>query len=173
MSTLLLDERSAPSLRQVFGATLARATHADFAVTRIRLAGIDLSAAELTRVRMLRVLVGQLDVETLTQGGEPGRKQPQHDVLLRLFDSGRLEVRAAGLQAWYPDFSVLRGLAGGGAVAILGAHYFARPHPTIGPALTCIVTDPETTVAATTRFEELWGAAYDVSQVVQNAVQHR
>ncbi len=173
MNSLLLDERSTPSLRQVLGTTLARASQADFAVSRIRLAGIDLAADEMSRVQTCRVLVGKLDIDALADAGTRAATMSRNDLFLQLFDSGRLEVRAAGLQSWYPDFSILRGLAGGGAVTVLGAHYFGRPHPTMGPSLTCILTDPRTAASATARFDELWHQAYDVSQVVRQALHPR
>ncbi len=171
MSTLLLDERSAPSLRQVLGSCLARAAEADFAVARIRLAHIDLTAAETDGILTWRVLVGRLDVESLARPGDAGRRAADAHVLLRLFDSGRMRVRAAGLQGWYPDFAVLRGLAGGGSTTFLGAIYFGTPQHTAGPALTCVLTDPGHAASATARFDRLWRRGYDVTPVVRAAVQ--
>src|SRR6202007_2430625 len=64
----LLDERNS-SMRDVIGALMQRASHADFAVARIRLAAISLSASELQHVRC-RVVLGRLDVASLDiEGG--------------------------------------------------------------------------------------------------------
>jgi len=171
MSAILLDERSSPSLRQVLGNTLARATEADFAVARIRLAQIDLTPAEVARIRRWRVLLGRLDVESLARPDR--RSNPQRDALtlLRLFDNGRMAVRAAGLQGWNPDFAVLRGLDGGGALTVVGSIYFGTPQHTDGPSFTCILTTPAHAAAATARFDVLWQRAYDVEAVVREALE--
>src|SRR5204862_7396660 len=64
----LLDERTS-NMRNVIGDLLQRASHADFAVARIRLAAVSLSAAELQHVRC-RVVLGRLDVASLDiEGG--------------------------------------------------------------------------------------------------------
>ncbi|MFS8636862.1 MAG: hypothetical protein FWJ74_02175 [Gemmatimonadota bacterium] len=171
MSAILLDEHSSPSLRQVLGSSLARATEADFAVARIRLAQIDLTPAEVARVRRWRVLLGRLDVESLTRPFQ--HRNPQQDALtlLRLFDNGRMAVRAAGLQGWNPDFAVLRGLDGGGVLTLVGSIYFGTPQHTDGPSFTCILTTPSHAAAATARFDVLWQRAYDVEPVVREALE--
>ena len=163
MSAILLDEHSSPSLRQVLGSSLARATEADFAVARIRLAQIDLTPAEVARVRRWRVLLGRLDVESLTRPFQ--HRNPQQDALtlLRLFDNGRMAVRAAGLQGWNPDFAVLRGLDGGGVLTLVGSIYFGTPQHTDGPSFTCILTTPSHAAAATARFDVLCSVRTDVA----------
>lgn len=174
-SGVLLDDRRHPPLRQVVGRLLARATTADFAIGRVRLAAVDLTEAELRRVQRCRVLLGRLDAETLT--APPGAHAPAPDsaghlLTLRAFlESGRVSVRTAGGTLWLPDFSVLDGLpptAGfpGGAVCFIGAHYFARPYPTRGPALTCLLAGPGSIASARERFEELWEIGYDVLPVI-------
>lgn len=174
-SGVLLDDRRHPPLRQIVGRLLARATTADFAIGRVRLAAVDLTEPELRRVQRCRVLLGRLDAETLT--APPGAQAPAPDsaghlLTLRAFlESGRVSVRTAGSTLWLPDFSVLDGLPptsgfSGGAVCFIGAHYFARPYPTRGPALTCLLAGPGSIASARERFEELWEIGYDVLPVI-------
>jgi hypothetical protein len=173
---VLLDDRRHPSVRTVVGSLLARAGAADFAIARVRLTAVDLSERELGSVERCRVLLGRLDADTLSAplpaqaadgGGEPGRLEALH----RFLASGRVAVRTAGATLWLPDFSVLSGLPAqdgitAGGVCLVGAHYFARPYPTRGPALTCLLTDRDSVAAAAERFEELWDLGYDVLPVI-------
>lgn len=166
----LLDERSEPSVRQVIGQLLAAGGHADFAVRRIRMDGIDLQAGELGGLERCRVLLGRLDVGMVADAAEAARLPERRRNLAVLRDflrSGRLEVRAAGGAAWSPDFSVLHGAAG--PVALVGAHYFARPDPPEGVALTCVLAGPAAARAAG-RFAALWNDAYDVTPIVADAL---
>lgn len=177
---LLLDEQREPSIRQLLGRLLTRAREADFAVARIRIAAIDLEPAELVRVRRCRVLVGRLDATTFAEAAHSIHLPPRRrnlEVLLAFADSGRVEVRAAGPDAWSPDFSVMRGLrtpVPGCArpVAIVGAHYFAKPFPVGGPALTCVVRGRETGERLGARFEEVWQRGHDVLPVVREGLEN-
>lgn len=174
---LLLDERSSPSPREVIGALLGAAREACFAVARLRLAAIDLRASELAGVRRCRVLVGRLDADVLADaaaaahGAELRRNL---ETLAGFLASGRVEVRAAGREAWVPDFSVFIGLPAdvvpGGGAAIVGGHYFLRPFPVAGPSLTCVLPDGAAARRAARRFEELWAGGYDVLPVVRDAI---
>lgn len=176
MNALLVSDRSRPTLRQLLGGLLSRAVEADFAVARIRLAVIDLSARETARVRRCRVLVGQLDVDALAGAGggadDPARSN-RVAVLRDFVESGRLEIRAAGLATWLPDFSVMRGVAGVAdeTVAVVGAHYFSRTYPTGGPAFTCVLAGRAAAAEAGARFEELWDRGYDVAPVLRQALE--
>ncbi|HEX7091525.1 MAG TPA: hypothetical protein VF192_15400 [Longimicrobiales bacterium] len=174
---LLLDERSTPPLRDVIGLLLGSAREACFAVQRIRLAGIDLGASELAGVRRCRVLLGRLDADVLADAqaaAHAGGLRRNLEALAAFLASGRVEVRAAGREAWVPDFSVFlgvpAGLAPGGSVAVVGGHYFLRPFPVGGPSLTCVLPDAGAARAAARRFEELWAVGYDVLPVVREAV---
>jgi hypothetical protein len=174
---LLLDERASPPLREVIGALLASAREACFAVARVRLAGIDLSASELAGVRRCRVLLGRLDADVLADAEAAARRgelRRNLQVLAAFLASGRVEVRAAGLEAWVPDFSVFMGLPAdavpGGCAAIVGGHYFHRPFPVTGPSLTCVIPGGAAARRAARRFEELWAAAHDVLPVVEDAI---
>lgn len=158
MSVRLLDERSSPPLRAVIGRLMTEAETVDFAVARIRLANLDLSAAEIGGPRRCRVLLGQLDASTLLDA-----EGARGDALRRLADwtaSGRLEVRSAGIGAWTPDFSLYGGPRG--ATSLLGAHYFGSPQLTVGPSFTVITERAETHALLRERFEALWDRSHDV-----------
>lgn len=178
MSSWLLDDHSDPPLRRWIGALLARTTEADFAISRIRLDGLDLSPGELGRVRRCRVLLGRLDARTLEEvmgSGHGGPARRHHLQALRAFlASGKVEVRSAGLVVWSPDFSVLGGLEGAPteSAAFVGAHYFARPYPIDGLALTCLITAPDQVMRLRERFEEIWEQGYDVADVVRASLEH-
>jgi hypothetical protein len=172
---VLLDDRRYPTVRQVVGKLLTHATTADFAIARVRLAAVDLSEREIGSVRRCRVLLGRLDVEALSTPEESRRVEPERAgnlLTLRAFlTSGRAEIRTAGATMWVPDFSILTGLpelegVSSGAVCLLGAHYFARPYPTRGPALTCLLSGRGSVATARDRFEELWDLGYDVLPVI-------
>jgi hypothetical protein len=178
MTTLLLDDRTDPPLRTLIGALLARATTADFAISRMRLDGLDLGDGELSRIQRCRVLLGRLDARTLEElmrGDGYGPARRHHLRALRDFlASGRVEVRAAGVVAWNPDFSILDGLhdAPAQTVALIGAHYFLRPYPIDGVALTTMLTAPTPVARVRVRFDELWDQGYDVGEVVRAALDH-
>ena len=173
---ILIDQRCSPSLREILGALLSRATEADFAIARIRLDGIDLAPGEIATVRRCRVLVGRIDADTLSDAayaaGDPDRRR-HLEVMYRFIESGRLEVRAASFDAWSPDFSVLRGVTDastGPDLVLVGAHYFARPHPSDGPAFTCVIPGGAAARRAAARFEEIWSRGYDVLPVLRETL---
>jgi hypothetical protein len=176
---VLLHDDAAPSARQIIGHMLAHAATADFAIARIRLATVDLSEAEAEGRATCRVLLGRLDAETLGAGLIADADRPTRGAqilaLKRLIESGRLQVRSAGTHRWSPDFSVARGLAArptmpAGELCMVGAHFFARPFAAPGPTLTALLTHPDAIAAATTRFDALWSAAYDVLPVVADTI---
>lgn len=178
MTSILLDDRAEPPLRSILGALLARATTADFAISRMRLDGLDLVGGELGRIRRCRVLLGRLDAQTLEDmmgGHDRGPAQRHHLHALRDFlASGRVEVRAAGIVSWNPDFSILEGLqdAPAHSIALVGAHYFLRPYQIDGAAFTTMISDPEPVSRLHVRFEELWNLGYDVGEVVRATLEH-
>lgn len=96
--------------------------------------------------------------------------------LLRLIDTGRVSVRCGGAASWVPDFSVFRGLAASsgvphGAICLVGAHYFTRPLPGAGAALTAVLTAPAAIRTASQRFDELWASGYDVEEAVRGVLE--
>lgn len=171
-ATDIIDEHAQPPFRERLGTLMRSSRHADFAVTRIRIAGIDLADEEIAGLVRCRVLVAQLNADTLAEAADAGMLRPEHrrnlGVLLRFVDSGRLQLRAAGLGAWVPDFSVLRG---GRNALLLGAHYFGRPYPTVGPSFTCITDDDALVRDAARRFEELWDDARDVLPAIRGTLE--
>jgi hypothetical protein len=101
----LLDDRSAPTLREGMGLLMMRAARSDFAVQHVRLAALDLGAEELAHGRC-RLLLGRFDADVLADFSADDVARRRLAVLAAFLDSGRLAVRAAGLLRWYPDFSI-------------------------------------------------------------------
>jgi hypothetical protein len=185
MNARVLDETTEPSIRRLIGRLLEESERVDLALSRVRLAALDLTAGEVAGPRACRVLLGRLDASTLLDAAPPpgesppgaGGQVPERghraglDSLQRLdawIASGRLEVRSAGIGAWTPDFSVFSRTAG--ATCLLGAHYFGHPHLTVGPSIT-VVTDADPTRALLTgRFEELWDRAHDVAPAIADVL---
>lgn len=159
---LLMDESGVPSVRERFGAALSAAVTMDVAVARIRLATLDLTAAELAGVRRCRLLLGELDASTLLDAAESGAARAR----LRSFaESGRLEVRSAGLAGWSPDFCVARGPIG--VTCMVGAIYFGNPRLLTGPAVTLVAEDEEWAGLLSARFDRLWDRGHDVLPAIQ------
>lgn len=178
----LADERSSPTFREVVGQLLRHARLADFAVARIRLQAVDLEAAELAGLDRCRVLLGRLDVHTLTAAPSTGVESPGPSrlrhlrVLAGFAASGRLQVRVSAGQMWVPDFSVFHGLScpaavPSGAVCLLGAHTFAHFHPVVGPSLTSVMGAAQAVRRAGRQFAELWELGYDVLPVVAETLE--
>jgi hypothetical protein len=177
--TTLLDELAQPTLRTVLGSLLSRAAESDFAITRIRLAAIDLAAGELGRTRQCRVLLGRLDANLLriapTSSPHDGLAATRR--LTSFARSGRLLVRSCPRHAWYPDFSILRDLTDNlgqpaGDACLIGSHWFREPNPPDGPALTALIRNPSAIRHAEHRFNDLWDAAHDVLPAVNDALDH-
>ena len=163
----LIDEGSVPSVRQLLGDLLAHSVTAEFAVAKLRIAGLDLGVAELGNLESCRLLLGRLDAETLAD--VPGGPASAHISALRRFlDSGRVEIRAAGAGAWSPDFSILQ--TSDGDRLLVGGHYFGRPEPAGGAVFTCILRSPPAIRRARQRFTHLWNAGYDVLPVIRGAL---
>jgi hypothetical protein len=168
----LLDERDRPSLRRRIGSLLAGAQEAAFAVARIRLALLDLTDEEVSRLRRCRVLLGQLDASMLLDAAEeaaPLGTGPDLSGLGRFVLSGRLEVRSGGLGTWSPDFGVVS--APGGRTGVFGSIQFGNPELVIGPAFTAVITEPEATRALLARFDELWASAHDVLPAIREVLE--
>lgn len=173
-ANLLLDERHRPRVRDAIGTLLRAATHADFAVGRIRLGAIDLAPSETAGVQRCRILLGRLDYGELTgfaSSDDDARNRLR--TLVTFITSGRVEVRSAGMAEWLPDFSVYRGLrpdGGGAAMAcLMGAHFFSAP-PVDGPAMTCVIRDRASVLRAARRYDELWAHGHDVLPAVLDTI---
>jgi len=160
----LLDERSRPDFRDVFGVLARSSTEIEAAVTRVRLTTVDLLPEEVAGLRHFRVLL--CEMSALRLEGEAHallhlrRRTPNLRLLLGLLEEGRLEVRAAPLGGWSPDFTVFSGSSGPAAV-LTGFHAFERPYPHRGPALATL-HGPEAARLAAHRHGELWSEAHDV-----------
>jgi len=170
MKPILLDEETRPQLRDVIGRLLAAASDASIAVTNVRLALVDLTAAETAGVQRCRILLGRLDARAF-DGMAP---TPALAPLLRFIMAPHVEIRSIGLSGWSPDFSIYRGLRGTegpvGDALLVGAHYFREPPCNGGPALTCLLRDAPSIQLAQNRFERLWSDAYDVADTVRATV---
>lgn len=173
MSTLI-DNAARPALRQRIGRLLATCMRAEIAVAHVRLAALDLTEEETRSVRRCRILLGRLEVRALTDFGfaDPGADE-RMAALLAFLESGRVEIRSAGLGAWSPDFSLYRGAPGDDSVCLLGAHYFREPPSPNGPSFTALLSDPYSTAIALARFETLWARGHDVLEPVVSAVHRR
>ena len=174
-SRVLLDERGPASVRERIGDLLSGATEARFAVTRIRLAALDLSVGEIYQVQRCRVLLGQLDAGALLDMAEGDRGKTtaaRVGVLLDFVRSGRLEVRSAGVAGWTPDFSVYD-LAGElvRPAALLGAHYFGAPYPMVGPSFTILLRGSAAVRMLADRFDELWPLGHDVLPAIRGVLE--
>lgn len=167
---ILLHERGPVSVRARIGVLLSRAATADFAVARIRLSALDLTAEETAGVRRCRVLLGRLDAGMLLDAAEsaPSGAAERLAVLGGFAASGRLEVRAAGMAEWEPDFSVFGGTP---AAALLGAHFFGAPYPVAGPSFTAFFTEPSAVAILGSRFGELWALGHDVLPAVADVLE--
>ncbi len=167
-SPYLLDERSVPSFRRTFGRHLVRAREVRVAVARIRLSGVDLGREEVEGLRRLQVLTVAVNAQALSLEAEALARDPERRANLLLIrelaGEGRLEIRAAPLGGWSPDFSVFS-QEGGPAALLVGPHWFQRPFPYRGPALASL-HGPAAAARMTKRFQELWAEAHDVAGAV-------
>lgn len=169
----LLDDRSAPTLREAMGLLMMRAARSDFAVQHVRLAALDLGAEELARGRC-RLLLGRFDAGVLADFSADETARRRLAVLAAFLDSGRLAVRAAGLLRWYPDFSVHHRIEGAvpPAVALLGAHQLTRSSGNSGPVLGGVLAGPPVTHLAR-HFRLLWRRGHDVREVIRGELRMR
>ena len=169
MSFELIDEFAARPLRERLGRLMATSQSACIAVAQLRIAGLDLRQSELGSLQHCRIMLGRVDAPALLDSSY-GLDRPGQAALLHAFAaSGRLEIRTAPHHIRNPDFSVLRA-SDGSPTTILGAHYFERPYPMFGLALTCFSTEQECARFCEERFEKLWQAGYDVLPVVVDAL---
>ena len=164
----LLEDRGRPDFRDVYGRHASAAVTLDAAVRRVRLAGITLGSRELGGVQRMRVLVAELNALSLSGEAEvigaDLSRRPRLELLLRLFEGGRLSVRTAPLAGWDPDFTVFGSEQPD--TVVLGPHWFERPYPHPGPAFSVVlVGDPAR--RAHIRFEELWSAAHDLRHPIE------
>lgn len=164
----LLDERSDSDFRRTFGLLARRSSALDSAVARIRLTGLDLRSDELRSLGRIRVLLAHVSALTLRAEAEAvladRTKALTLKRLVRRIERGNIEVRAAPLAGWAPDFSVFH-RSGRPWMLMVGLHWFARPYPHLGPALTSIHGRSGAALAAA-RFDDLWRRAHDIGPAI-------
>ncbi len=187
---LLLDERSRPDLRHLYGQLAARARLLDAAVGRIRLGGMNLNRPELGGIERIRIVLAEINALTLAAEGESMAAEPARrerlELLEHLLASGKLRVRMAALAGWSPDFSVFTHqedreeptgrraplparVSGGLRTAVLGPHWFERPYPHPGPAFAAVVGG-EAADRVSRRFDALWDRGHDISDPVASLI---
>jgi hypothetical protein len=169
----LIDERSDPDFRTLFGTLTENAVRIDVAVTRIRLGAVDLSSRETRSVEELRVLVAEVNASIMSTEVATvlvdERRATNIRLLARLIGEKRLSVRSAPLAGWAPDFSVFHGRSGPSAL-LLGPHWFERPYPHHGPAFASLHGAAGAALAGE-RFERLWERAHDIGPAIQNILE--
>lgn len=164
----LLDERGRPDFRDIFGALARRSGRILTAVTRVRITTLDLTEEEVAGITRFRVLLTELNALRLDTEAKVLVHHPKRAgtvlLLARLLEEERLQVRSAPLGGWSPDFTVFSPV-NEPPVALLGYHWFERPYPHRGPALSTCFQGEGARLAAR-RHEELWENAHDVGPAV-------
>ena len=169
----LLDERSSISFRVLFGELLARSSAVDVAILRVRLGAVDLSAGELRGLRHLRLLVAEVNAQTVEGEAyalvmDPVKRENLARIL-KLLQEGLMEIRSAPLGGWSPDFTVFSEDRGPHTL-LMGLHWFHQPFPHRGPAWATRF-GPEEASRAQARFQELWAGAHDIGPAVQRLME--
>lgn len=161
----LLDERTRPDFPDCFGRLARASDQLDIALTRVRLTTLRLDVGELAGLERMRVLLAEVRAPRLDAEAHEALLEPSRSVTLRhlieQLGRGRLQVRAAPLGGWSPDFSVFHGRRRARA-ALVGPHWLERPYPYRGPAWAVLLGPAEARRAAA-RFDELWRRSHDVS----------
>lgn len=169
----LIDERSDPNFRDVYGLLARRSGTLDAAVSRIRLSGLDLRPEELRKLERIRVLLTEVNGLTLRSEAEACLADPNKASnltnLVELMEKGIIAVRSAPLAGWAPDFSLF-GRKGRPWMVLVGLHWFARPYPHGGPALASL-HGPEAATRTARRFSTLWRGAHDIGPAVLHLLQ--
>lgn len=169
----LMDERSEPNFRGVYGMLARRSGALDAAVSRIRLSGLDLRPEELRQLSRIRVLLTEVNAITLRSEAEASLADPDKagnlTNILELMENGVIEVRSAPLAGWAPDFSVFR-RNGRPWMVLVGLHWFARPYPHGGPALASL-HGAESAGRISRRFQRLWRGSHDIGPALIHILQ--
>lgn len=164
----LLIEGSTPRFPGVYRGLLRRSSRVDVALTRLRIATLRLRAADLGSVRRLRIVLAELtsaawEVETHRALLNPQREPLLRGLISRIQD-GSLQVRAAPLASWSPDFTVFHPDDGGNQ-ALLGPHWLEATPASRGPRFAFLVSGRDAMRVAD-RYERVWAEAYDVGPAV-------
>ena len=153
----IIDEMTAPDMRETLSRLMAVSRFADMAITNIRIDALDLRPGEVSKLERLRFTVGKVNAAALLQ--TQCRPVEQLRRLHAFASSGILEMRTVPRYQWTPDFSIFD------HAALIGAHFGELPYPVAGAALTCVVTDTHAINRCRRRFEEMWDLGYDVLPV--------
>jgi hypothetical protein len=173
----LLDERSWPDVRAVYGGLARDADFLDAAVSRVRLGGMTLGEGELGRIQRIRLLMAETNALALASEAEALAADPVRSrrlgLLAGLLEGNRLGIRISPLAGWSPDFSVFCRVRRGPpreteidadvatATLLIGPHWFERPYPHPGPAFV-VLLEGEPALRARKRFDEAWGRGHDL-----------
>lgn len=164
----LLDERSRPGFRELFGRLARRSTGLDVALTHLRLSTLDLSERELMHIVRIRLVLSEVSAASLDAEAHAllhrGAMAANLRRLAALLHLGTIEVRSAPLGGWSPDFSVFRREDGPFAV-LVGAHRFERGSLHDGPVLGSL-HGAEAALRAASRFVEIWSRAHDIRPAI-------
>ncbi|MBI4521063.1 MAG: DEAD/DEAH box helicase [Gemmatimonadetes bacterium] len=164
----LIDDRTIPGFRAVYGHLTTNSHLLEVAVRSIHLSSIDLRRSELAKLRTLRLLMGRVDTGSLAADAQAVAADPHRRanlmLLLSLLDAGIVEVRAAALLGWAPDFSVFHDARGPRRV-LVGLHSFGKPSVPGSVWLTSL-HEGGAAVRAAARFSELWADGRDVSPAI-------
>jgi len=160
----LLDDRTHPDFRTVYGALVRESEQVDVAIRKIRLSGVTLGREELAAPSRLRLILAEINVLTIASEAEGmaarRTERSRLGLICELLTSGVLQVKSAPLAGWAPDFSLFHGSARP-LTLLMGLHWFQRPYPHRGPALASVHEGPEVTRVAR-RFNGIWREAHDV-----------
>jgi hypothetical protein len=164
----LIDERSRPGFRELFGRLARRATALDVALTHLRLSTLDLSDRELASVRRIRLLLAEVSAVSLDAEAHALLHRAPTAANLRrlaaLLTLGTIEVRSAPLGGWAPDFSIFRNDEGPCA-ALIGPHRFDRGAGHEGPVLASL-HGARDAARLGARFADIWGRGHDIRPAI-------
>lgn len=170
---VLLDERGRPDFRDLYGTLAERSTRFDVAIRKVRLSGMSLGRRELEQPTLIRLLLAEINVLTLSAEAESmaavreGRRRLH--LIRDLLAGGTVRLRSAPLGGWDPDFSVFW-LRSEAPLVLIGPHWFARPYPHRGPALGS-VHQGRAAARVGRRFDALWEDAHPVEGPVRRVME--
>lgn len=160
-----VDESTRPDMPALYRRHLRTSRTADIALTRLRILGLRLNAADVAQLPRIRLCVAhpraaEWEVEVHRSLLDPSRAAPVRGLISALAQ-GRITVRAAPLGGWSPDFTVF-GRDSGPRRALVGSHWLERPHPERGPVIGVELAGAGAR-ALSRRFDDVWESAYEVT----------
>lgn len=144
----------------------------DVAIRKIRLSGISLGRRELGAPSSFRVILAELNVLTIASEAEAmatrREERARLELICDLLASGVLQVKAAPLAGWAPDFSLFHRTQED-CTLLMGPHWFQRPYPHRGPALASLHSGTQVARVAR-RFARIWSEAHDVRLPIRDTL---